>query len=447
MPRVLIVTEDPLGEMLGGAAIRAYEMARALEDVADVTLAAPGTAPAGLAPARHAPFALNDPRALRQLFRQTDVVIMRPPNPLVAGWLHSSGARIVYDLCDPLPLDILEAQASASRERQLMWSTVALDHFLAALHTGHHFICSGRRQRDLYLGAMLASRLIGPAAYRADPTFRTFIDRVPFGIPPEAPRRIPGAGPRERLPAIGGDAQIVLWNGGIWNWLDPVTAVAATVKAAERHPQVRLVFMFARLGDGPEHRQARAARALAQQLGVLDRLVFFNDNPISYAERATWLLDADCVLSTHLDHLEASFSFRTRLLDCFWAGVPAVCTGGDELSELIEGCDGGVSVPHDDVDAVADGLVHVLSASRDTYRERLLAAGGELVWTKAVEPLRRIAQLPGPPRALGDPLARRMSHPTQRGRATAIRLARLISGAAAARSTRSGQGGARTPRP
>jgi glycosyltransferase involved in cell wall biosynthesis len=422
MPRrVLVVTEDPLGEMLGGAAIRAFEMARSLTDVAEVTLAAPGSEPPGLAPVKHIPFELEDPRALRPLVREADVVIMRPPNPVVAGWLGRSSARIVFDLCDPLPLDILEAQASAPREQQILWHTIALDHFLGALHTGHHFICSGRRQRDLYIGALLGSRLIHPAAYAADPTFRTFVERVPFGIPATPPERVPGVGPRERF---GADAQILLWNGGIWNWLDPCTAVEATVKAAERCPRARLVFMFAKQGDGPAQSEARAARELARRLGALDRLVFFNEDDISYRERASWLMDADCIVSTHFDHLEAEYSFRTRLLDCFWAGVPAVCTAGDELSELIEAHDGGVTVPAGDADAVADGIVEVLGRGRQAYRERLQAAGTDLAWPTVVEPLRRIVLLQGKPRALGDPWARRLSGPVQTGRAAAIRLVR-----------------------
>ena len=424
MPSVLIVTEDRLGEMLGGAAIRAYEMARSLTDVAEVTLAGPGTEPPGLAPALHVPFEPSDPRPLRELFANADVVIMRPPNPVVRAWLRASKARIVFDICDPLPLDILEAQASSTREQRLLGHTIALDHFLAALHTGHHFICSGRRQRDLYTGALLASRLIHPAAYAADPSFRSFLMEVPFGVPVEPPKRVAGAGPTARLPAIGEDAQIIVWNGGIWNWLDPRTAVAATVKAAERCPRARLVFMFAQGDSGPERTEARAARELARELGALDRLVFFNDEPIPYRERATWLLEADCIVSTHLDHLESNFAFRTRLLDCFWTGVPAACTAGDELSELIEKCDGGVTVPPGDVDALADGIVEVLGRGRDPYRDRLLAAGADLVWPKVVEPLRTIVQLPGPPRALGDPWGRRLSRPVERGRAAAIRLLR-----------------------
>jgi glycosyltransferase involved in cell wall biosynthesis len=423
---VVIVTEDPVGEALGGAAIRAYELARCLTDIADVTLAAPGTEPPDLGPVRHVAFEAGDRRPLRALFREADVVITRPLSPLEAGWLHATKARVVYDLLDPLPLDILEAQGSSSRERQLLWQMIALDQFLAALHSGHYFICGGRRQRDLYLGALLGSRLISPAAYHADPSFRTFIDRVPFGIPSRAPQRLPEVGARRQLDGIGEDAQIVLWNGGIWNWLDPVTAVAGAVRAAERNPRVRLVFMFKPPAPGPQSREADAARDLAQRLGALDRIVFFNNRVVTYRERPTWLLDSDCVLSTNQDHLEANFAYRTRLLDCFWAGLPAVCTRGDELSEMLEAAGGGAMVPHGDADAVADGIIEVLARGRDAYRKRLVAAGQELVWERVVEPLRRFVASDAPPRALGDPLARALSQPVRRARAAAIRTARSL---------------------
>jgi glycosyltransferase involved in cell wall biosynthesis len=365
---------------------------------------------------------------LRRLFREADVVITRPVPPLVAGWLRASEARIVYDLCDPVPLDLLETQLTSSRERQLVWSTVALDHFLDALESGHHFICSGDRQRDLYLGAMLALRLISPAAYRADPTFRTFLDQVPFGIPSQPPQRVEGAGPKARLARVGDDTQVVLWNGGIWNWLDPVTAVTAAVTAAERNPRIRLVFMYAAgaLDGGPETREARAAYELARRLGALDEIVFFHDAVVPFVERPSWLLDADCIISTHREHLETNFAFRTRLLDCFWAGLPAVCTRGDELSERLERCGGAVTVPSGDADAVAEGILEVLDREPESYRQRLVEAGRDMVWAEAVEPLRRIIALDGPPRALGDPWARRLSAPLRRGRSAAVRAVRSV---------------------
>ena len=52
---------------------------------------------------------------------------------------------------------------------------------------------------------------------------------------------MPGA--RGRFPQLGTDAEVVIWNGGLWNWLDPETAVRAVARLAERRPRARLVFM------------------------------------------------------------------------------------------------------------------------------------------------------------------------------------------------------------
>jgi hypothetical protein len=94
-------------------------------------------------------------------------------------------------------------------------------------------------------------------------------------------------------------------------------------------------------------------------------------------------------------------------------------------------------VPPGDVDALADGIVTVLDRGRTAYHDRLQAAGADLVWPSVVEPLRRMVQLLGPPRALGDPWARRAARPLHRGRSAAIRLMRgAFNGAAAARSAR-----------
>ena len=409
---------------MGGAAIRAYEMARALTTTASVTLIAPGVQPPELDGVRHVAL---EPRASREIdlvLDDADVVVLRPANPVLSAQVTRSGARIVFDLCDPLTLDVLEARAGAPALERQLWNTLTLDHLLDALHRGHHFICAGERQRDLYLGALLASRLITPAAYGADPSFRSFIDCVPFGIPSEPPRRLPGAGPRAQVPGLSGDVRLIVWNGGIWNWLDPVTAVAAAARAHERDPRVRLLFMFGGDVAGEGWREARAARALAGELGLLDTVVFFNGLPIGYRERAAWLLDADCFLATHRDHLEAMFSFRTRLLDCFWTGTPAVTTEGGEMSAMITAAGGGLSVPAGDVERLADAIVEVLARGPDDYRQRLLQRGRTLSWPAVVTPLRRMIELDAAPRALGSPLARRVSDPSRRGRAAVIRLIR-----------------------
>ena len=81
---------------------------------------------------------------------------------------------------------------------------------------------------------------------------------------------------------------------------------------------------------------AEQARELARREGLEGRLVHFKEGWVPYAERARWLAEADLGVSAHLDHLEARFSFRTRILDYLWAGLPVVTSAGDALGDLVE---------------------------------------------------------------------------------------------------------------
>jgi glycosyltransferase involved in cell wall biosynthesis len=187
----------------------------------------------------------------------------------------------------------------------------------------------------------------------------------------------------------------VLWNGGLWNWLDPETAIRGAAIAYREEPSLRLVFMGASQRP-PGQRAARAAREIAGELQLPEGVVFFNDRWVPYAERASWLLDADCALSCHVDHLETRFAFRTRILDCFWAGLPVVCTAGDTLAEEIERNDLGVTVPQRDPEAVAAALLRVLRTGRASYEERIRNVAERYRWSRVAEPLIRQLEAPAP---------------------------------------------------
>lgn len=384
-PRVLFISLDPVGEQMAGLGIRYTELARALAPVADVTLAAPGANGAGALS-----FRPHRPHALRAAIAEADTVITHPQWPIVAGWLRRSDAQVVYDLYDPETLETLELFAG-TRRRGLMVA-LTLDRLQDALATGDRFICASEKQRDLWIGALLAQRLIDPARYDSDASLRSLIDVVPFGVPAEPPTAATGDAIRARFPAIGADDEVVLWNGGIWRWLDAPTAIRGIALLAERRPRVRLVFM----GGSPSVAAQEAsgeARDLARELGLLDSLVFFNEGWVPYAERAAWLLDAACALSTHRDHLETRFAFRTRLLDCFWAGLPVVCTEGDAISERVERERLGAAVPPGSPEAVADAVESVLENGRASYADALAKGAASYTWPHVAEPLARwIAQ-------------------------------------------------------
>jgi glycosyltransferase involved in cell wall biosynthesis len=395
-PQVLLITMGPVGAEMAGAAIRSYELARALRPHADVTVAAPGAAGASVLDVPVVYYTLRDPRELRDPVAAADAIVAQPQWPLTAHLMRRSGARLIFDLYDPEPFEIVQALERRSPSLRSFVTLLTLDRIIDALFSGHHFICASGKQRDLWIGMMVALRLLGPRTYDRDASLDSIIGEVPFGLPSEPPVLASG-GPRLRDRfAILPEDEVVLWNGGIWSWLDAPTAIRAMALLRARRPRAKLVFMGA--SEARQAREAEAeARRIAGELGLLDSGVFFNDVWVPYADRAGWLLDADCAVSTQVQHLETRFAFRTRLLDCFWTGLPVVCTRGDELAQRIERDGLGAAVPERDPEALAAALEAVLERGRGAYAEAIAGAAADYAWARMVEPLLSfIAQEPPP---------------------------------------------------
>ncbi len=387
-PRVLFISADPVGTEMAGLGIRYWELARVLAGRAEVSIAHGGSIGEQVDGVTTFPFRPHAPATLRAPITQADVVVAHPQWPLVTRWLRRARARVIFDLYDPETLETLELLAGRPPLARRQLTATTLDRLHDALRTGHHFMCASEQQRDLWLGAMLALRLISPGAYDRDPDLREVIDLVPFGVP-DRPPPDGGPGAREAIAALPPDAEIVLWNGGLWSWLDADTAIRAVAALAEYRPRVRLVFM----GVTPDHPASAttiaAAMELARELGVLGSIVHFHDRWVPYAERAAWLTTADCAVSTQRAHLETRFAFRTRLLDCFWAGLPVVCTTGDALAERVAADGLGAVAAAGDVDGLRAALAEVLDRGRSSYAEPLAAAAAAHTWSRAAAPLMR----------------------------------------------------------
>jgi glycosyltransferase involved in cell wall biosynthesis len=416
-PRVLLLYDVEVGSTMPALGARAYGLAKALGQHAEVTLA---VLDSGEPPALDIPcvtFAPHDARALMPHVSRADAIIAQPPWPPVMRMLSRFQGRLIFDIYDP---EIFPTIISfAGRRTRRLLTALSVDRVLEAFRVGHHITCTNERQRDLWIGAMVAERLLQPEVFDRDPSLRSVIDTVPIGIPADPPRRSGSGGPRARFPQIAPSDEIVLWNGGIWDWYDPRTAIRAAHLLSERRPQARLVFMAEATYDHARRATAEA-RALASELGVLDRIVFFNDRWVPYAELADWLLEADCGVLTAVEQLQLHFATATRLLDCLWAGVPIVCTQGDELGDTVARDDLGETVPGNDPAALAAALERVLSRGRDAYAHQLARAAATRDWSTVAEPLVRFVTSDELPPRLGESLPARLSRrPGHRARSFA----------------------------
>ena len=360
---VLIITGDPLGARLAGPAIRAWHIAEALAAHHEVVLVSSEPIGDGLPaanfrvehvhPGDHAGFA--------PLLKQARVVVLQG---LALEWFPEIGTSdriVVADVYDPMHLEQLE---QARDQPPGIWAeaiATATDVINRQLERADLVLCASERQRTFYLGQLSALGRISAATYADDPYLDKLIAVVPFGLDDEPPR--PGAPAiRGVVPGIGPEDRVLIWAGGIYNWFDPLTLVEAVGLLAVDHPELRLYFLGTKHPHPgvPEMRVLLQTRARAEELGLLGRAVFFNEGWVDFAERGRYLLDADLGVSTHMAHLETQFSFRTRILDYLWAGLPMVVTDGDIFAELVEREGLGAVVPAGDPTALAAAIERLL---------------------------------------------------------------------------------------
>jgi glycosyltransferase involved in cell wall biosynthesis len=402
--KLLLVSNDEVGSQMAGPGIRYYHFARELAKRYDVTLVAPSRPDEPLGDFEVLQASEWRGHRFRSLARRYDVLVAQTLRAWTMHDLARADIRVVYDLYDPLLIGNLAFHAgedvSASFRRAAFRAPTLLQEI--ALLTGNAFVCASERQRDWWLGMLGAVGRIDPESAMGDPSFRDLIDVVPFGLesePPVGTRRVL----KGVVPGIREDDRVLLWGGGIWNWFDPLTPIRAVHSLSRERDDVKLYFLGVRHPNPGVQQLAMTRRAveLAKELGIYDRFVFFNFGWVPYGERANYLLEADLGISSHVATLETRFSFRTRLLDYFWAGLPTVATKGDVLSDLVGEANLGRTVGPGSVEDWTRAIGELLD-DRDEYARVTRNVEGvreAFVWPRAIEPLARMCSLPS--RALG----------------------------------------------
>jgi glycosyltransferase involved in cell wall biosynthesis len=297
------------------------------------------------------------------------------------------GKIVVSDIYDPVHLEVLVQRGGDPFDVQLREHTGALAAMNRQLQVSDFFLVASDRQRDLMFGMLAALNRVNPHTYAQDATFDRLISVVPFGLPSEPPtaeKRVLKGVRR----GITDDDLVLLWAGGVYEWFDPLSLIRAV--AAVNDERVKLFFMG--MGhpnpDVPQMAMGPRSMRLAEELGVKDRLVFFNEGWVPYDERAGYLLEADVGVSTHYRHLETAYAFRTRMLDYIWAGLPVLCTEGDTLADLVARRDLGEVVPPDDPAAIEEAIDRLRDPDRRaTCSKNLAALADDLRWEKVAQPL------------------------------------------------------------
>lgn len=355
MFQVVVHTPDVVGERMAGPGIRAWHVARELGRHFPTALIAKseGSALADI------PLIAHGTDAARAAMREASVLIGQPARGFRR---RRRDQKIIFDLFDPTVLELRELYGNFPSLRQRVHLAAEWWRLAEALMRADLLVCAAKRQRHFY-----ESLQSGGAPWI----------EVPFGIDPADVRACET--PRDN---------VVVWNGGVWEWLDPMTAVDAILRVNAGGLHAKLLF----LGRSRPNRDLIDRRRDDRFDALIARggaHVSANDVWVPYRERLSWLRAGKIAIMLHRRTAEAEYSIRTRLFDAIAAGVPVVATAGGFAAELVEREGLGLVVPPEDSGAVAAAIRRLLTDDAFFFScvERLERLRPRFAWEVVTRPL------------------------------------------------------------
>ena len=374
--RVALVSSEAIRPAMGGIGVRYLELARRLPAFGfDVALISPGTAEqavaCGLEAGRVRSCAaggwaglLGDRDvAVAQGQLANDVALALPALPLAV------------DLYDPWLIENLHYATDLGLDP---WRN---DHasWVLQLARGDFFLCSSLEQRLFYLGFLTALGRVNPERLTADPELAGLIGVVPFGLEGELPA------PRPLLESRRPGERRLLF-GGLYDWYDPWTALAALERLADA--AVTLWFVRNPNPASTPQRLFAAVESHCRTRGLWEGRVRALDW-VPAERRFDLLREVDALVATHAAGLETDLAMRTRFLDALAAGCPAVTSAGGAVARLLADRAAGWVVPVGDADALAAALAEVLAGGEavEARIERGRGLAREFSWERVLAPL------------------------------------------------------------
>jgi hypothetical protein len=380
---ILVIAYDRLGERQAGPAIRTLALANELATLGPVEVVFEGDAPFNQN--KNITFVARDTiKPGPEYFIKFKAALIPPLAALTIPEIFESDLPIAVDLFDPVVWENLELHRDQSEPERQFQHERHLAALLAGIFRGDFFLVAGNRQRDLFLGALMVANRINPVTWKQRIGPDQIIGLVPFGLPSDPPPPKTDTPLPEGLQSAG---PLVVWGGGMWDWLEPEIVVSAWPEVLKRHPNARLVF------PGTEHpnphvpvmRAVGRVIKIATELGVLDTVYFGKWFPRN--EYLGLLANASCGVSAHSPGLESRYAARTRYLDAIWMGLPMVVSEGDEYADYISNHKLGVVVIESNPSDFAQGILRILETGRASLDENFARARQRLTWKRMAAPL------------------------------------------------------------
>jgi len=395
--KILLLSDDIIGKNMAGPGIRVWEMACSFSREKDfeVGIACPDFSQIDI---KDYPelnifkYSLQKEDELIDFASQFDIFILTGYILLKFPRLINLNKFIIADLYIPFILEnlfVYDLKKFKLEDRQLIHNR-DLRVLMNLLLNSHHFLCANEKQKDFYTGMLTAINKINPYLLKFDKELSKIFTLIPYGIRQEK-RGKDAKVLRGVIPGIKESDVILIWGGVISNWFDPLILIEAMEEVIKINPKFKLFFLSTKHPNPllMKFPKADEAEKLASQKKLLNKFIFFNKSWIPYNERHNYFLESDLGVSTHSEHFETRFSFRTRILDYIYFNLPIICSKGDFFEKYIEKNSIGITVIPSNREELKKAILSFGDKNlRENFKKNIKRIEKEFYWDKLLVPLK-----------------------------------------------------------
>jgi glycosyltransferase involved in cell wall biosynthesis len=216
---------------------------------------------------------------------------------------------------------------------------------------------------------------------------------VPYGIDSNEPvaKRKPI---QDLLGTAYGKSWKILWFGAVYPWFNIKKLIDAVHLLNEKHPtQLIMVGASNPFNNHPDFvEKAREVRELVTRPEFKE--IVHTQDWVPFEDRADWYLDCDLIITLNEPGMENGLSWRTRVADYVWAGMPIASNGGDPLTEglIAQGAAGRLEI--NDAASLAESIRVIMAdeARLKTMKAQMQLYRPTLYWDNVVKPLGEIIE-------------------------------------------------------
>lgn len=361
--KIGIVSPEPIGECMSGIGIRMLEIAKVLSEKYEVIFYVPKDSK----PVKTTfPIKGYKKEAISEFLKDRDVVIVQgePANYLLS---QNFKGYVIVDLYDPYAIEALSYDDKAF---EFAHSSLTFQ-----LKKGTFFLCANEKQRIFYLGGLYLSKRLEPEIFQKDPEFKSLIAIVPYGVPKEEPKLLEG---------YFNFKEPVIFFGSFYDWYDIEFLKDVLLKLKEKKEFNFIVTKHLRPECTPQ-KNFKNFYEWALKENFLNKNIHIIEW-IPYEDRTKAYFSSTFSLCLYPESFETELSFRTRILDFLYGGLPVIALKGSELEKYLNSEDGAFFVERN-IDSILKKIDEISNIPREKRKEFSKRVREKFSWDTVLTPL------------------------------------------------------------